>query len=312
MDTFDCILAIAEHRNITRAAEAVFMTQPALTLRLNRYEEELGVKLFDRSRTPVRITKQGEYYIQEMKKIRISEEKMRRHLHELSSITEKTITLGIGFNRGNSWLPSLLPSLISEFPDINFQIKEASDRELEQLVKQGEIDIGIIGSPVVDSEVATHRIGQEKLFLAVPPDNPIFHNVPDVASYTIENPYVIKDYALLKDQTFIIGSNSYGISRIMNVIFDNYRIRPKRTINIGNTGTSYQLAALGLGISIMLKPTAKIVLNNENMKRPVPCTLDGFPMNRTVSLMMKSSYKETLDDDRLLKSLEEKILNLIG
>ena len=62
------VLAIAEERNLTRAAKRLFISQPTLTLYLNRLEAELGVKLFDRSKTPIGLTEAGNYYIGEMKK----------------------------------------------------------------------------------------------------------------------------------------------------------------------------------------------------------------------------------------------------
>lgn len=302
MDTFDCILAIAEHKNISRAAEAVFMTQPALTLRLNRYETELGVKLFDRSKSPVRITREGEYYIQEMSQIRIAEEKMRSHLHGMASETEQSITLGIGFNRGSYWLPDLLPRLMAEFPDCDFQIREASDRELEKLVKQGDVDIGIIGSPVFSSEISVRKLGVEKLFLAVPRQNRIFQNEENVEMYSVMNPFVITDHKVLLHQTFVVGSNSYGFSRIMNSIFDAFRIQPEKTLNVGNTTTSYHLSAGGLGISIMSQAMENMPVPS-NVCRPVPCVVEGISLDRSVNLILKSANREEMLYNRIIDSI---------
>ena len=67
-EKWNYVLAIAEEQNLTRAAKRLFISQPALTLYLNRLEKELGVKLFDRSRTPILLTEAGKYYVEQMKK----------------------------------------------------------------------------------------------------------------------------------------------------------------------------------------------------------------------------------------------------
>lgn len=67
------IIAIAEERNLTQAAKRLYISQPTLTLYLNRLENELGVKLFDRSKSPVTLTDAGAYYLEKMKKIYASE-----------------------------------------------------------------------------------------------------------------------------------------------------------------------------------------------------------------------------------------------
>lgn len=69
LDKLDYVLALAEERNLTRAAKKTFISQPALTNYINRLESQLGVKLFDRTVSPIQITRAGALYIERMKKI---------------------------------------------------------------------------------------------------------------------------------------------------------------------------------------------------------------------------------------------------
>ena len=89
------VLAIAEERNLTRAAKRLFISQPTLTLYLNRLEAELGVKLFDRSKTPIGLTEAGNYYIGEMKKIYASEQLLRNDIKFIANPSQ-TLIVGIG------------------------------------------------------------------------------------------------------------------------------------------------------------------------------------------------------------------------
>ena len=103
---------MAEERNLTRAARKAFISQPTLTNYINRLEEQLGVKLFDRSVTPIEITRAGALYIEQMKKIQLAETNLRNELRILGSM-ETVFHLGIGATRGNHWLPLLLPEVDS-------------------------------------------------------------------------------------------------------------------------------------------------------------------------------------------------------
>ena len=79
------IIAIAEERNLTQAAKRLYISQPTLTLYLNRLENELGVKLFDRTKSPVTLTDAGAYYLEKMKKIYASEQALRSQIHFIAN-----------------------------------------------------------------------------------------------------------------------------------------------------------------------------------------------------------------------------------
>ena len=133
-DRLNYVLAIAEERNITAAAHKLYVSQPTLTVYLNRLESELGVKLFDRSRTPITLTPAGVYYIEEMKKIEESEQKMRSSIR-LVADPSRTLLVGIGQVRGSNWLPQILPDFCSIHPDVNVQILQAVESRQGGMLK---------------------------------------------------------------------------------------------------------------------------------------------------------------------------------
>ena len=77
-EKLDYVIAVAEEQNLTKAAERLFISQPALTSALNKLDAEFGVKLFDRKRPPVKLTAAGMLYVQEMTKIRQLQMKDRK------------------------------------------------------------------------------------------------------------------------------------------------------------------------------------------------------------------------------------------
>lgn len=138
LDKLDYVLALAEERNLTRAAHKAFISQPTLTNYINRLEEQLGVKLFDRSVTPIEITRAGALYIEQMKKIQLAETNLRNELRILGSM-ETVFHLGIGATRGNHWLPLLLPEFCRRHPEMGIQLHEQGEEFLEAGVRPGRI-----------------------------------------------------------------------------------------------------------------------------------------------------------------------------
>lgn len=98
-EKLEYILTIAEERNITRAAKRLYISQPALTLYLNRLENDLGVKLFDRTKSPIKLTEAGKYYIDKMKKIYAQEQLLRNDILAIAN-PEHSLSIGIGQVRG--------------------------------------------------------------------------------------------------------------------------------------------------------------------------------------------------------------------
>ena len=121
-DRLDYVMAIAEEQNMTKAAARLFISQPALTASINKLEEELGVKLFDRQRPPIKLTPAGVLYMKEMSRIHQLQFNLKA---QLSSFARKKpqFTIGIGKGRSQFWLPILLPILQESHPEIQIIVK---------------------------------------------------------------------------------------------------------------------------------------------------------------------------------------------
>ena len=89
-------------------------------------------------------------------------------IYELAHAKQTKFVLGIGFNRGCSWLPSLLPLLMKENEDIDLQIAEASDQQLETGIQKSEIDIAIVGSSTNEEDFYISHLGKEKIIALSP------------------------------------------------------------------------------------------------------------------------------------------------
>lgn len=302
METFDCVLALAEFKNMTRAAEHLFLSQPALTLRIQRLEQDLGFRIFDRSTRPISITSKGRVYLQEMRRIKNEEEKLKYMLREIADADKVIVRIGIGFNRGRCWLPRLLPLLAEQDSQIDYQFHEATDRNIEKMLRDQELDFGITGSFTLTEELTSLELGQEDIYIGVPANNPILENAGDLTQYSIRNPYIIPIRAL-EGQTLILGQDSYGLTRYCNHLFSIFHISPGKIISIGNGETRYLLAAAGIGITFLFSsyPTEP---SPDVFSPPVPCALQDIPLRRTAFLLCSSHSQQLAHTERLFSLLQ--------
>ena len=166
VDKMDYIFAIAKEQNLTRAAKSLFVSQSTLTMYLNRVEGELGIKLFDRSKTPILPTPAGELCIEELKKIRQIETRLSGRLQQLAH-PEEILNVGIGLMHSVAWMPRLLPLFHEHYPDVSVRLIEQGDELLLKALQSNDADIIIGGMPVSTQDV-TVTLALEQLLLIVP------------------------------------------------------------------------------------------------------------------------------------------------
>ena len=212
VDKMDYIFAIAKEQNLTRAAKSLFVSQSTLTMYLNRVEGELGIKLFDRSKTPILPTPAGELCIEELKKIRQIETRLSGRLQQLAH-PEEILNVGIGLMHSVAWMPRLLPLFHEHYPDVSVRLIEQGDELLLKALQSNDADIIIGGMPVSTQDV-TVTLALEQLLLIVPR---AFNIIPSWA-YTgnsYENPYEI-DPKQLQGLPLILPSTVNDIGGITN------------------------------------------------------------------------------------------------
>lgn len=155
------VLALAETRHFERAAERCFVTQSTLSTMISKFEDELGLLIFDRKKKPVSITHEGEQLIEQLKKI-------DREIHSLNEVTQEIK----GEMKGNlsiSVIPTIAPFLLPlflsrfafKFPELNIEVKEQTTSEILRLIKSRDLDIGIISIPIDDEEITEVHLYDE-------------------------------------------------------------------------------------------------------------------------------------------------------
>lgn len=244
LDKFDYILAVAEEQTLTRAAKQLYISQPALTNYINKLEEELGVKLFNRSVTPVQVTQAGALYIERMKRIQQESNMLVNELRQMSK-QEAVFNLGIGSTRGNHWLPLILPEFCRRHPDVAVCLHERGEEQLEHGLVQGKIDLAIGVLNTSYPELSYQEIVEETVLLAIPRS---YACVCELKSWmaTPQNPYYITGEEV-GHIPFLLPYPGNGFYRCDKLLMEKAGIEPSRTTSYTNMNTAYVLASEGVG-----------------------------------------------------------------
>jgi len=142
------IIAIDRFRHFARAAEHCRVTQPTLSTMLNRLEEELGVKVFDRSRSPVMPTETGKRIIAQARRILEEVDHLHRLAGEMSDQVEGELRLGVIPTVAPFLLPLFLQDLLDAYPKLRITINELTTGEIVVQLKSNMIDAGILATPL--------------------------------------------------------------------------------------------------------------------------------------------------------------------
>lgn len=168
------ILAVDQYRHFAQAAKACYITQPTLSMQLHKLEEELGLKIFDRSKQPVLPTEQGLAVIEQTRKIIAERDLLLEITHHKKDEVSGVLRLGIIPTLAPYLLPLFVNSFIKKFPLVKLQVTELNTTHLVQKVKEGSIDAGILVTPLQDNSVQEEPLFYEEMVAYVSKANSAF------------------------------------------------------------------------------------------------------------------------------------------
>lgn len=166
-------LAVAEEGNFTQAAEKCFVTQPTLSMQVQKLEEELAVKLFNRSTKPISLTTIGEKIIEQAKIILKEARRMDDIVSMERGIVGGNFRLGIIPTIMPTLLPLFLNTFIKKFPKVNLKIEELNTAAIVEELKNGKLDAGIAASPLEDSKIIEKPLYYEPFVGYIPQTHPL-------------------------------------------------------------------------------------------------------------------------------------------
>ncbi|MBR2728498.1 MAG: LysR family transcriptional regulator [Lachnospiraceae bacterium] len=256
------IYEVFREKNFTHAAEKLFITQPALSMAIQKVEERLGMPLFDRSTRPLSVTEAGEAYLKYILRVRQLETELEQQIQDIRELETGRITLG-GSNYINTCiLPPVLAGFASRYPGIEINLIETSSADLSEKLKRQEIDITFHCSPEFIQHFERYAAFQDRILLAVPQSTAISKDCPEVSGAALSAKDILANRHLkedcpavplehFRDLSYILltkGNNLYERSRQM---FEEAGFVPNTVMKLSQLATAYHLSNAGIGATFV-------------------------------------------------------------
>lgn len=164
------IIAVDNFRHFAKAAEASFVTQPTLSMMIQKLEEELGIKIFDRSQLPVQPTPIGSQVITQARVIVSQVKQVKDIVQEEKGIVKGSLKIGIIPTISPYLLPNLIQKHTEHGFDIELIIEEATTDQIMEKLASGALDVGILATPLNNERLKEHPVYYEKFFAYVSPE----------------------------------------------------------------------------------------------------------------------------------------------
>jgi DNA-binding transcriptional LysR family regulator len=167
--------SVAEHLNFRKASEHLFLTQPAVTLQIKALENDLGVRLFDRSANRVALTPQGSVLLRYARKISALAAQAEHELGAEGGQFSGELSLGVSTTIAQYVLPRLIGAFLDEHPRVQLGLRSGNTEQVVELVLDGNVTIGLIEGPARERGVHTEPFMRDELVLIVPPNSDPSH-----------------------------------------------------------------------------------------------------------------------------------------
>lgn len=173
MHQLQYVVAVARTRNFSRAAEQCHVSQPSLSQQIQKLEDELGERLFDRMKREAKLTSHGEAFLPRALRILEEAEAAKREASDARGLLRGTVTVGVLPTIAPYLLPDVMATFVKKFPGVQIVVQEDTTAQLLKLALACEIDFAIASRPIRDMRLEVQELFSEELLLALPPGHPL-------------------------------------------------------------------------------------------------------------------------------------------
>jgi DNA-binding transcriptional LysR family regulator len=229
---------VAEHLNFRKAAEHLFLTQPAVTLQIKALEDDLGIRLFDRAANRVSLTPQGYLLLVYAKKIAALVSQAEQELGSEDGKVSGELSLGVSTTIAQYVLPRLLGAFLDEHPRVQFSLHSGNTDEIVHLLLDNKLSLGLIEGPARDRGIHTEPFMQDELVLIMP---------RAFASDRMSHDQLLGSNLLMREQ----GS---GSRRVVELALEHAKLKLKsfkHVMDLDSTEAIKSAVEVGLGIGFV-------------------------------------------------------------
>jgi LysR family transcriptional regulator, transcriptional activator of the cysJI operon len=272
----EVFIKVVEKENFSKAAEELHMTQPAVSQYIRLLEQSIGSRLLERNNKYVRRNKAGEIVFHHAKEIITLYTKMQTLVDDLTNKAGGTIAIGASYTFGEYILPHIIAKMKEQDPLIHPSIRIQNTKEIIDLVKKHQLDIGIIEGFYENAALNSKVVSKDKMVIVASPLHPLL---------SVKRELRISD---LEEETWILREEGSGTREAAENLFRRYDFTPKNVMEFGSTQVIKESVEAGLGISLLSSWAIKKELTNGYIGI---IHLNGLPFKRNFSIITPATYQ---------------------
>jgi DNA-binding transcriptional LysR family regulator len=238
-------IELAKICNFSKVSEKLNISQPALSKQIMSLEKDLGVKLFDRSGSPLKLTPAGEYFIQEAKELLYRENQLKRSMDSFRSGEKGRLMIGISPFRSLYLIPTIVKKVRERYPNVDICLRDTNSEEVRKDVAEGNLDFAIVNLPVDDSIFEYTPIEPDVLALAVPNEM-----LGDLSVSPSDNISEI-DFKDCSNLPFVVVEQSKEMRRLFDRLCATANFYPKISMEVVGITTAWAMARAGIGATLL-------------------------------------------------------------
>lgn len=262
---YEILNKVAEVASFTKAADALGLTQSAVSHAVSSLEKEFGFALIHRSRAGVTLTSEGDTMLRAMRHVLDAQELLQQKAAHILGVTRGKVRIGVISSISSNWMPEIVRIMDNQFPGIQVELREGDYYEIEQWLLSGEVDAGFLNGQK-SKQFQYTELQQDPLLCIVSDKSPLYDKEEI-------------DIVELEDMPFIM--TSYKGTNDVKVLLEQYHVKPNIRFELSEEVGIISMIAHQLGISIL----PKLVIYN------LPPTIKAIPLKqggyRTIGLAMK-------------------------
>ncbi len=287
------IVAVDEHKHFAKAAEACFVTQPTLSMMIQKLEEELGLKIFDRSKYPITTSKEGEEIIERAKNILNEIKQIKDYCIDIKSDMQGEIRIGIIPTLAPYLLPLFIKDLNLSYPKLRLLVKEITTQDILTKLQSREIDLAILAGPISENQFLELPLFKEPFL------------VYGALKKKKNSKYVLPQQ-LISENVWLLEEGHCFRNQVMNFceLRDKSQSQFSLSYEAGSIETLIHLVDMYEGLTII----PQLALNHLKKQQLSKVTEFAKPQpSRQINLIALKNYPRV----KLLKAIQTQIINAL-
>ena len=288
------VLAVFKHQHFGRAAESCFVTQPTLSMQLQKLEDELQTIIFDRSKSPIQPTSDGQLIIAQAQKIIHEQKRMFALIDETKEELTGELRIGVIPTLAPYIIPMFIQNFVDQYPTLNIQLQEATTENCIEMLKNDELDAALLATPLHEKTIEERVLYYEPFYLFVHNKHPFYNKTK------------IKEEELDINEIWLLNKGNCFRDQVLNICAQvrNKELSSSVYFESGNFETLKNMVLKGIGYTILPHmATKQLSAAHRKLIRPFKAPIP----TREISLVIS---KDCLKQ-RAIDALEEEILGAI-